>query len=172
LPAIPQWFLRLPDIVEQLRQLKAPVVDRAGIEKVFGVGRRRALQLLHRFGGFQSAQSFLVERQGLIRRLESIVTGEAFVFEQARRRRVEEMLETARRQRAAAAVRIPASRESRAASEFTAPAGVRLTPGRLEVDFSRAEDLLGKLYALSQAVANDFEGFRDCVETVPSNTCR
>jgi hypothetical protein len=150
----------LPDIVEKLRQLEAPVVDRAGVEKVFGVGRRRALQLLHRFGGFQSAQSFLVERQELIRRLEAVLAGEAFAFEQSRRRRLEQELDTARRQRVAAAVQIPAG----PAGKGSMPQGLRLMPGRLEVDFNGAEELLGKLFALSQEVAKDFEAFRDCVE--------
>jgi hypothetical protein len=44
---------------------------------------------------------------------------------------------------------------------------VGLTPGHLEVDFSGAEDLLGKLFGLSQAVAKDFEAFRHCAETMP-----
>jgi hypothetical protein len=154
----------LPDIVEKLRQVETPVVDRAGIEKVFGVGRRRALQLLHRFGGFQSAQSFLVERQELIQRLESVLTDEAFAFEQSRRRRLEEELNAARSQRVAATVRIPIVPVSPAGNGLSIPRGLRLRPGRLEVDFNDGEELLGKLFAFSQAVAKDFEAFRDCVE--------
>ena len=164
MPAIPQWFLRLPEIVEKLRQAETPVVDRAGIEKVFGVGRRRALQLLHRFGGFQSAQAFLVDRQELIRCLEIVLAGEAFAFEQSRRRRLEEELNAARSQRVAAAVRIPVVPVSPAGKGLSVPPGLRLRPGRLEVDFNGAEELLGKLFALSQAAAKDFEAFRDCVE--------
>ena len=164
MPAIPQWFLRLPEIVEKLRQAETPVVDRAGIEKVFGVGRRRALQLLHRFGGFQSAQAFLVDRQELIRCLEIVLAGEAFAFEQSRRRRLEEELNAARSQRVAAAVRIPVVPVSPAGKGLSVPPGLRLRPGRLEVDFNGAEELLCKLFAFSQAVAKDFEAFRDCVE--------
>jgi hypothetical protein len=163
-PALPQWFLCLPDIIEQLRGLESAVVDRAVIENAFGIGRRRALQLMHRFGGFQSAQSFLVDRQELIQRLEGIVGGERFALEQSRRRSLEEQLESVRKQRAAAAVRIPIVRENIAGKGFAAPMGMRLGPGRMEVAFSGAEDLLAKLFSLSQAVAEDFAGFRRCIE--------
>jgi hypothetical protein len=39
------------------------------------------------------------------------------------------------------------------------PAGIRLEPGSLKVEFHDSQELLQKLFALSQAIANDFEQF-------------
>jgi hypothetical protein len=38
-------------------------------------------------------------------------------------------------------------------------AGVALEPGHLHIEFQGTEDLLSKLYELSQAAANEFEKF-------------
>ena len=55
MPAKPEWLLRLPEIRAELEHLDVPVVDRAGIEHIFGLKRRRAIELLHQFGGYQAA---------------------------------------------------------------------------------------------------------------------
>ena len=51
MPAKPLWLLHVPEIVSQLESFNVPVLDRAMIERLFGLGRRRAIELLHRFGG-------------------------------------------------------------------------------------------------------------------------
>src|ERR1035441_1038896 len=40
MPARPQWLLRTPPIVEEIAALDLPVIDRAVIERTFGVCRR------------------------------------------------------------------------------------------------------------------------------------
>ena len=72
MPAKPEWLLRLPDIRAELEHLDVPVVDRAGIERIFGLKRRRAIELLHQFGGYQAGRTFLVERRGLLQALEAL----------------------------------------------------------------------------------------------------
>jgi hypothetical protein len=52
------WLLRLGEIREELTAVEAPVIDRAMCERLFGVRRRRALQLMHSFGGWQSGQAY------------------------------------------------------------------------------------------------------------------
>ena len=42
--------------------MEVPVIDRAVFERIFGVRRRRAIQLMHYFGGFQSSQAYLIDR--------------------------------------------------------------------------------------------------------------
>jgi hypothetical protein len=39
------------------------------------------------------------------------------------------------------------------------PAGVGLSPGELHIRFQSSEELLSKLFALAQAIANDYEAF-------------
>ena len=44
------------------------------------------------------------------------------------------------------------------------PAGVSVEPGRIEVRFSGAKDAVGRLFALAQALTNDYERFEALVE--------
>jgi hypothetical protein len=49
-------------------------------------------------------------------------------------------------------------------------AGVALGPGHLHIAFSGTEDLLSKLYELSQAATNDFDRFRAAAEPIESRS--
>ena len=51
MPAKALWLLHIPEIIAMLETFDVPVVDRAIIERLFGLRRRRAIDLLHRFGG-------------------------------------------------------------------------------------------------------------------------
>ena len=44
------------------------------------------------------------------------------------------------------------------------PDGVSVAPGRIEVRFSGAKDAVGRLFALAQALTNDYERFEALVE--------
>ena len=44
------------------------------------------------------------------------------------------------------------------------PAGVSVEPGRIEVRFSGAQDAVGRLYALAQALTHDYEQFEALVD--------
>ena len=158
------WLLRLPEILAELSGMQVPVIDRAVFERTFGVRRRRAIQLLHFFGGYLAGRTFLVDREALIRQLEPIQAGTEFVMEHRRRERLIEALEKVRRYRAAVKVVIPVAPDVYDRRMDGLPDGVRLRPGHLSVDFGKAEDLLSKLFELSQAAANDFESFRSSAD--------
>ena len=142
--------------------MQAPVVDRLGFEQLFGVRRRRAIQLMSFFGGFQAGKTFLVDRLDLMRQLEPIEASAEFALEQRRRKKLVEALEDARRYRAAARAIIPVQPLNGNAHDL--PAGVWLHPNCLRVEFQDAEDLLSKLYALAQTAAQDFDAFRMAVD--------
>ena len=139
------------------------MLDRASIETLFGVKRRQAISLLHRFGGYQTGKTFLVNRLDLIGLLEAIGAGETLAYQQRRRQRVVAALDKARRYRQAAAVKIPLRPQAPYRVEGLAK-GIELQPGRLMVEFAGAEELLSKLYELAQTVAHDFERFKAAVE--------
>ena len=44
------------------------------------------------------------------------------------------------------------------------PAGVTVEPGRIEVRFRSATEAVGRLFALAQALTNDYEQFEALVE--------
>src|SRR5689334_6852241 len=100
MPAQPQWLLHLPLILSELEAVPAPVIDRAAIERLFGVRRRRAIGLMSRFGGYQVGRTFVVDRRQLIAALEAMRSGDRFDYERRRKTRVVEGLEQARRQSA------------------------------------------------------------------------
>jgi len=161
MPAKPQWLCDIPAILEQLRLLDLPVIDRAGCERIFGVRRRRAVNLMHVFGGYRSGNTILLDRAALIQQLEALTLRPEMERERRRKERLSEKLDSLRRYRAAAAVRIPVVPVPRHAL----PAGVSFSHGKMIVSFAGGvEELLGTLYALSQAAATDFDVFRAAVE--------
>jgi hypothetical protein len=85
MPAKAPWLLQIPEIVAQLEVFDVPVVDRAIVERVFGLRRRRAIELLHRFGGYQAGRTFLIERRVLIDQLRRLAEGEDFQGESRRK---------------------------------------------------------------------------------------
>src|SRR5215212_10410866 len=111
MPTHPQWFLQLESALEALRASSALVIDRAGLEKLFGVSPRTAVRLMNRFGGYQSGKTFLIGREDLIRALEGIQTDEAFAFESRRRQRLIEDLENVRRNLRSRHVKLPVAPE-------------------------------------------------------------
>ena len=168
MPPQPTWLLQVPHILTQLRALQIPVLDRASVETLFGVKRWQAIQLAHRFGGYQTGKTFLVDRLALIGQLDEIAAGETLAYQQRRRERVVAALDKARRYRQAAAVKIPLRPGAPYRIEGLAQ-GIELRPRKLTVEFAGAEDLLSKLYELAQTVAQDFERFRAAVEGPPPN---
>jgi len=164
MPAQPQWLLHLPEIIAEFGAMDAPVVDRAVLERVFRLRRRRAIDLMAQFGGYQAGRTFVVDRQQLIAKLERIRSGSEFAFERQRKENLAQELERVRRFRVGAKVSIPIEKQE---VEWKAPAfppGIDLAAGRLTVAFGTAEDLVLKLYGLAQAAAQDFEAFKNAAE--------
>jgi|SRR5579871_6554580 len=159
MPAKAQWLLRVPEILEELAALDVPVVDRAMCERLFRLRRRRAIDLMRCFGAYQAGRTFLVDRPQLVRQLEAIRDSGDFKMERRRKERLTERLEAIRRVQAGARVVIPVTQETLSQRMPDLPAGVGLTPGALHIQFETAEELLSKLFALAQAIANDYEAF-------------
>ena len=171
MPAPPRWLVRLPDILRDLQKMHVPVVDRAAVETLFGVRRRRAIQMMGEFGGFQSGRTFLVDRAALILHLSLLAEGSEFEHEHRRRNHLSHELAAIRQRAQAARVFIPVSPDVRQTRLANLPGGVLLERGKLVVLFEGSDDLLQKLFALSQALANDFgilQAFLDQNEPGPA----
>jgi hypothetical protein len=152
MPRRPQWFLQVPQALAALAEFPAPVVDRSGLEGLLGVGRRDAIRLMHRLGGYQSGGAFLIVKEDLRRALEAIAHGDTWQWEVRRREKVAKRLSEIRQEWAGRQVLIPAAQEG-------LPDTIRLAPQRLEVTFEDALDLLGQLLRLTQAMSSDYESF-------------
>jgi len=155
----------LPEIIAEISALEAPVVDRAVLERVFRVRRRRAIEMMGAFDGYQVGRTFVVDRPKLLLALEQMRQSGRFDFERQRKENLTRELERVRHCRAGAKISIPIAREDleRKAPDF--PPGVQFEAGRLTVVFETAEDLVRKLYGLAQAAANDFEAFKSAAAT-------
>jgi hypothetical protein len=111
MPSNPAWLHRVPEICAELSALRAPVVDRAAVERMFGLRRRQAIELLHRVGGYQVGRTFVVDRLQLIAELEQMQSAPEFEPARRQRQKVVSELDKMRRNRAATEVRIPVRAE-------------------------------------------------------------
>ena len=159
MPAKAQWLLRVPEILAELSALDVPVVDRAVCERLFRLRRRRAIDLIRGFGGYQAGRTFLLDRPKLIAQLEHIRDSPDFKMEWRRKERLAERLDAIRRLQAGERVAIAVAPETLSQRLPDLPDGVGLSPGALHILFQSPEELLSKLFALAQAIANDYAAF-------------
>ena len=57
MPAQPAWFQRLDEILADLRSMTSTRLDRQAVEKLFGVGQRRARQLMAGLDGIRAGNA-------------------------------------------------------------------------------------------------------------------
>ena len=112
------------------------------------------------FGAGLTGHLLTLPRAALLRQLRRHRTRAAFRGEEARRDRVV----TAIRQARLTGMRVAVPSEALEARLAGLPDGVSVEPGRIEVRFSGAQDAVGRLFALAQALTNDYERFEALVE--------
>jgi hypothetical protein len=164
MPAKPSWFTRIPDILDELKQLDTPVIDRHICEILFAVRRRRAIELMQRFGGYRSGNTIVLDRADLIRSLERLHGSRDAAWERRRKHRLAERLDELHRLRSAATVTLPVS-PAVSCPGADLPGEVIIGDGQLSVTFNTAEELFARLYELAQVAICDFEAFRRRYET-------
>ena len=166
MPAQPSWYLRLPDILNELRTPGAPpFLDRPAIERLFRVSRRQAIRLLGAADGYQVGKTFLVERESLTAYLERIETSGVSGQARARKERVISALNEIANHAAAQRVQIRTDLRALRRDAADLPGGIELVgPGKLQISYTGAEDLLARIVDLASAATNDFAAFRRLYE--------
>ena len=157
MPAPPRWLLAVPDAIRQLDTLDRDLLTRRDVERLFGVSRARAAQLMRTFGAARVGASRVLRRTALLRQLRQYRQRAAFRGEEERRTRLVAELRQAR----LTGIRVAVPRAARLSG---LPDGVSVEPGRIEVRFSSAQDAVGRLFALAQALTHDYEQFEALVE--------
>ena len=155
MPFAPLWISRIADAVAQLEQLDRDTITRKDLERLFGVSRALAAQLMHRFGATPVGSQLVLDRERLIRTLKTLRRGRQAQAAVARRAALVTELRRAR----VDAVRIPVTRDVLQIDVAGLPAGVAVGPGRIEVRFTSVPEALQKLFSLAQAMTNDYERF-------------
>ena len=164
MPAKPIWYRKLSYILEELHKHPHPYVDRATIEFLLGIGRRRAQQIMAPCIIDHVGTNGLADRDALINRLQRLAEGDDGFHEIARRRKVAQLIEDLRQERVEKPrllVEAPIAVVNHELEEL--PEGVRLEAGRITVEFAEPRQGLEKLLILAMAIGNDLDGFERCV---------
>ena len=160
MPATPRWLLALPDAIRQLEQLDRDLLIRRDLERLFGVSKGRAVALMTAFGAGRTGHLLTLPRADLLRQLRRHRTRGAFRGAATRRDRVV----TAIRQARLTGIRVAVPVAALDARLSGLPDGVSVEPGRIAVRFRGAQDAVGRLFALAQALTHDYEQFEALVE--------
>ena len=159
-PAQPRWLLALPDAIRQLDTLDRDLLIRRDLERLFGVSKVRATALMTTFGAGRTGHLLTLPRAALLRQLRRPRTRAAFRGEATRRARVVTAIRTAR----LTGIRVAVPVEALEARLSGLPDGVSVEPGRIEVRFGGAQEAVGRLFALAQALTHDYEQFEALVD--------
>lgn len=157
MPAAPAWHGRLPQIRAALDRFDRPVLDRATLEELFGLGRRQTIRLMASLGGHLAGKTFLVETASLKARLDELAGKRPVSLEIARKQRLTDALRVFEREALPRTVVLDPPPPT-PVSQW--PEGISLSaPGEFRIAFRTPEDLLGRILALTEAAAADYEGF-------------
>ena len=157
--ATPNWHQRLPAIREELAALETPSLDRALVEQLFGFSRRQAIRLMATIETPRPGIAMVIARDRLLATLDRLLATKPVQGEIARKRQLEDQLAAIERAAQAKAARI--TPPPRAGNEAAWPHGITLdAPGRLTIRFGSAEELLGRVLALTEDAAGNYEAFR------------
>lgn len=161
MPDKPFWYDRLEPVIEHLEKLPDPFIDRATLESLLGIGRRRAQQILQPLVRRTLGKNGLAAKEDLIAHLRHLAAGDAAYFEMQRRQRLHTILgelHRAAREQPRVLVEAPTGVVNQELESL--PPGVHLSPGRIQIDgFRTSDDAKQKLLALILAMGNDPDGF-------------
>jgi hypothetical protein len=159
-PAKPVWYSKINDVIRELESLSRPFVDRATVEFLLGVGRRRAQQIMAPCIRDRVGSNGLADRDAFIAHLRRLGEGDDGYYEGRRRRKLAEVLARLRNERLERPqLLVEAPVEVLTQELENLPAGLHLEPGRITVTFDQAQQALEKLLALAMAISNDFDRF-------------
>ncbi len=163
MPDQPSWIKRLPEILEKLKAPEAPpFLDRARVEELFQLRRRRAIDLLGLVGGYKLGKTYLAPREAVVRFLEAPQRRSAAAQERDRFEHVQLALGKSRHELSQHRILVP---DLPGVAFAGLPEGIRFEPGQLTLSFGQPAELVEKLIALAQALTNDYETFERTLAT-------
>ena len=158
MPAQPSWHVRVPEILATLNVPESPpILDRSAFERLFQVRRRQAIRLLVQCDGYQVGKTFLAGRESVISFLESVRKSGAAASARGRRVRIGTAINDAANQLTARRTKISAKADL--CREMHSSIDIPI-PGKLQISYSDATDLLTRIVELATFAANDFTRFQ------------
>jgi hypothetical protein len=139
-------LVRPPEIIAGVSALSTPVLDRSSFERIFGLRRRRAIELMHQLGSYRSGKGYFLDRMMLLRVLEGIQHSPEFRWASNRGHLI-----------AAVAPKGGADGMARPKKAFDGapgdlPEGVRIQRGLLIIAFSNSKELSERLAKVTQSL--------------------
>ena len=166
MPAQPSWHLRVPQIRAALSSpVSPPFFDRPAIEKLFGLRRRQAIRILTACGGYQVGKTFLVNREALLAYVAEVEKAGAVDRARQRKQRISAALNEVANLTAAQRTQIRTDPDLLRRRPADLPAAIELVaPGKIQIRYHGATDLLAQIAELAAAATNDFPRFRKIFE--------
>ena len=166
MPPQASWLLRVPEILQFLRAPAAPpFLDRPAIERLFGLSRRQAIRLMGLCGGYQVGKTFLLDRMSLVEFLEGRQQAGDVRLVRQRKQRIASAIESAATEMTARRIEIRTSTAASPHQSAELPQAIqRIAPGKLQISYGSAEDLLSRIVELASAASRDFPGFQKMFE--------
>ncbi len=160
--AQPHWHRRLPAIRAELATLETPSLDRALIEQLFGFSRRQAIRLMATIEKPRPGIATVIARDRLLATLDRLLATKPVQHEIARKRQLQDQLAAIEREALSKAALItPPPPRAGPGNEVAWPHGITHdVPGILTIGFGSAEELLGRVLALTEDAAGNYEAFR------------
>lgn len=158
-----QWIQQLPQILETVKAYTETHFDRNSIEKLFSIKRSGAHKFMSKLGAAEVDRVLILPRRKLLDYLVSL--HDEVDMERRRRERLAVTIEEAKKDVKAHSVSFAVSKT---VFETTFPGlreSITLGPGKLEIRFDGAQDLLVQLFELGQAITNDYLGFESLVNS-------
>jgi hypothetical protein len=179
MPRPSTWRHRVPEILTALRTLDHSELERAQVEALFGLKRRAALRLMARFVSENHRGVWQVDRQRLIRWLQTLE--QKVVEEQNRHQRVFESLNDAQAEIRSLREELRArgrpdpprwtlKQEVLSRNILSLPKEISISQGSVSVNFPVTEPIRGAqlLHELSLAMVNDWTTFPRLAASSPS----
>ena len=166
MPAQPSWHLRVPQIRAALSSpASPPFFDRPAIEKLFGLRRRQAIRILTACGGYQIGKTFLVNREALLAYVAEVEKAGAVDRARQRKLRISAALNEVANHLAAQRTQIRTDPDLLRRRPADLSAAIELVgPGKIQISYHGATDLLAQIAELAVAATNDFPRFRKMFE--------
>ena len=159
MPRPVKWSRDLHHLRERAGLSRTETWSRKDIERLFGVSRPSAQNLMKAIGGIQTVgAAHFVERSSLLAFLDSMVTAES--VEEALQKRLIEADPPPR----PAPLRVSLPDDLRHAMLADLPGNVTLTPGRIEITASSATGMVKSLFTLAMIMQNDLDRWSDLIE--------
>jgi hypothetical protein len=158
MPRHASWKDRIFEIAEALSS-EPEILERRDIERLFGISRTQAGELMSVVGAEKSDGASTTRRDAVAFYLRNSKAWQEATDEKERRERLNQKLRQAEEDLVLRETPIPAQPKDEWAKFRDLAPNVILEPGRLEIRFCGQEDLLHQLWLLSRAMQNQLPVF-------------